>query len=237
MGQQHDSGTGSDAVQVAQFPGPAYMDTAKWRGVFTIEKYDRPVEWYLARLLGITEADIARHGGFTSYPADARFLATEALISEQKPYEVLTIENGLLNAGITAMWNLIIGNGSGANTGASPAGASAAYNNAQARIGVGDSSTAYAASQTDLQAATNKYLQGMDATFPSVSAQTVTYRITVGGANANFTWNEIVADNCNGSNSTSTTRSGGATMSRAVSSMGTKGSGSTWIPTYTVTLS
>jgi hypothetical protein len=41
------------------------------------------------------------------------------------------------------------------------------WNNANAFLGVGDSSTAEAATQTELQAATNRFYKAMNATFPS----------------------------------------------------------------------
>lgn len=232
----NDTGQAVDGLSIARYPGPLVRDHAEWRGVWTLEKFDAPVEWYLAQFLSVPEADILRHG-FETFPAQLRDEAIQRMRQDKRPYAVASFENVLLNAGITALWNNVIGNASAANSGASPAGANAAFNNLQARIAIGDSSTAATASQTDLQAATNKWYQGMDATYPSVSAQTMTLRITVAGANANFAWNEWVIDNCNGSNSTSTTRSGGSTLNRAVSAQGTKTSGQTWVPTATVTLS
>lgn len=232
-----DRGTGADALSVAKYPGPLLPEHAQWRGLWTLEKFAAPVEWYLARLLGTSEQMIERAGGYLAFPATVREQANAAMRADLAPYDVAQFENTLLNAGITALWNILSGNTSAANTGASPAGANAVYNNAQARLGIGDSSTAASASQTDLQAATNKWFQAMDATYPSVSAQTITLRITVAGGNANFAWNEWVIDNCNGSNSTSTTRSGGTSLNRAVSAQGTKTAGQTWVPTATVTLS
>lgn len=231
----------TDRVLVARFPGPVAADHAEWSGVWTLEKFDAPVEWYADRVVrSIGSArQVARLQAGVPFDDLARYIkvaANRAMRRDIKPYAVSQFENGALNAGITAMWNIVFGNSSAANTGASPAGANAIYNNAQARIGVGDSSAAFAATQTDLQAATNKFLQVMDATFPSVSNQTISFRITVAGANANFAWNEFVVDNCGGSNSTSTTRSGGATLNRAVNAQGTKTSGQTWVPTISITL-
>jgi hypothetical protein len=40
------------------------------------------------------------------------------------------------------------------------------YTNANARLGVGDSSAVFAATQTDLQAVTNKLRKAMDASYP-----------------------------------------------------------------------
>jgi hypothetical protein len=41
------------------------------------------------------------------------------------------------------------------------------FTNTNARLGVGDSSTAFAAGQTDLQAASNKLRKAMEATYPT----------------------------------------------------------------------
>lgn len=132
-------------------------------------------------------------------------------------FERAVIEgNLLLNEGITRLLNLLTG------TTTNP------YNNANARLGVGDSSTAEAASQTDLQAATNKLYKAMDATYPTVSAQTVTFKATFGSTDANWAWNEFSVDNGNTPNEN---------LNRKVSSQGTKASGQTWVLTLTITLS
>jgi len=76
-----------------------------------------------------------------------------------KPYEVIEGEgNCLLNSGIDEMWDLITGVVSGATH---------IYNNAAAQIGVGDSDTAADATQTDLQAATNKTYKAMESGYPT----------------------------------------------------------------------
>jgi hypothetical protein len=106
-----------------------------------------------------------------------------------------------------------------------------AFNAANSRIAVGDSSTAAVASQTDLQAATNKYYKLVDTV--SWSAQTGTWVATYGSAIANFAWAEWGIDN--GTVDSATT--GVAPMlNRKVVSMGTKGSGSTWVLTVTVVI-
>lgn len=227
----------NDSLAIARYPGALLSDGLHWKGTFSLEKFDAPIEWYLGKLTYLTEEEIAERGGFLVFDPELRALADVRMRQDRSPYETADISNLLLNAGITALLNILSGNSSAANSGASAAGANAVYNNAQASIGVGDSSTAAAATQTDLQAATNKYFQGMDATYPSISGQTITLKITVAGGNANFAWNEWVVDNCNGSNSTSTTRSGGSTLNRAVSAQGTKTAGQTWVPTATITLS
>lgn len=123
--------------------------------------------------------------------------------------------NILVNAGIQLMLDKLIG------------GAGTVFDNTNAAIGVGDSSTAAAASQTDLQASTNKVRVGMDATFPSRSGQTMTWRSSFGPSQANFAWQEWAIFNAT---------SGGTMLNRKVESLGTKSSG-TWVLAVSVTIS
>lgn len=86
-----------------------------------------------------------------------------------------------------------------------------------------------AASQTDLQASSNKLYKAMSATYPQVSGQTITWRSAFGSSDANFDWMEFSA--ANGS-------SGSAkNANRKVSAQGTKVSGQTWTLDLTITLS
>ena len=94
-----------------------------------------------------------------------------------------------------------------------------AFNNANARIGVGDSSTAFAAGQTDLQAPANKLRKAMDATYPQRAANVLTFRATFGTAEANFAWNEWGVFNA---------AAAGQMLNRKVESLGTKTSAQTW---------
>ena len=94
-------------------------------------------------------------------------------------------------------------------------------NNANAALGVGDSTAAFAATQTDLQAATNKYRQVMDSGFPTISGNVLTFQITVANANANFNWQEIGVFN-------SATLGAGTMFNRFLSSIGTKPNTQSW---------
>lgn len=93
------------------------------------------------------------------------------------------------------------------------------FDNANAHIGVGDSSTAFAATQTDLQASTNKLRKGMDAGYPQRSGNVLTFRATFGTSEANFAWQEWGVFNAS---------SGGTMMNRKVESLGTKTSAQSW---------
>jgi hypothetical protein len=132
-----------------------------------------------------------------------------------QPYEVRLGEgNCLLNSGIDEMWDLICGDS--ANH----------FNNAGTQIGVGDSNTAAAATQTDLQAATNKTYKAMDSGYPASTSQKATFKASFASGEANHAWNEWVVKQ-----STS-----GKCLNRKVESLGTK-SGGTWVLQVDVTLS
>lgn len=103
------------------------------------------------------------------------------------------------------------------------------FDNAHAALSVGDSATAFAVAQTDLQAATNKLRKGMQATFPTRAANVLTFKAQFGSAEANWAWNEVGVHN-------SVTAATGTMLSRNVASLGTKAAGSTWDLTHTVTL-
>lgn len=100
------------------------------------------------------------------------------------------------------------------------------FNNANTYLGVGDSSTAHAAGQTDLVAASNKMRKAMDATYPSGAANVITFRSTFGTGDANWAWNEWGTFNA---------ASGGTMLNRKVESLGTKTNTQTWQFTTTLT--
>lgn len=109
------------------------------------------------------------------------------------------------------------------------------YNNANAKIGVGDTVTAFALGQSDLQAAAaapNRRIDAMDATFPTVVNGVATFRATFLAANANFAWQEWVITNTGAVGSAALTR----ILNRAVTSLGTKPGTQAWQFTATVTL-
>jgi hypothetical protein len=95
-----------------------------------------------------------------------------------------------------------------------------AFDESNAYVGVGDDNTAYAASQTDLLAVTNKVRIAMDSGFPTRSDNVMTFQGTAGSAVANFEWLEFIVANAS---------SGGVAMNRVVASKGTKASGEIWV--------
>jgi len=135
-----------------------------------------------------------------------------------QPYEVIEGEgNCLLNTGIDEIWDLITGAVSGADH---------IFDNAAAQIGVGDSNTAADATQTDLQAATNKTYKGMESGYPTSTSQKATFKASFGTSDANYAWQEWVVKQ-----STSA-----ICLNRKVESLGTKSTG-TWTLEVEISLS
>jgi hypothetical protein len=104
------------------------------------------------------------------------------------------------------------------------------------RIGVGNSSTAPSASQTDLQAAagsSNRQFVTMDATYPQRSGQNLIIRSTFTALLGNFTWNEACVDfgTANG-----TTVTAPMLNRRLLSGVGTKANPAVWVATCTATI-
>lgn len=100
-------------------------------------------------------------------------------------------------------------------------------NSSNAHLGVGDSSTAFAASQTDLQAASNKLRKAMESGYPTRSSGALTLRSLFGTSEANFAWAEWASFNASSS---------GTMFTRKVESLGTKTNTQSWQLTATITL-
>ena len=98
-------------------------------------------------------------------------------------------------------------------------GSPTSFANANAYLGVGDSSTAFAAAQTDLQASSNKYRQAMESSYPTIATNVLTFRSLFATGNGNFAWAEWGVFNASSS---------GTMLSRKVESLGTKTSAQSW---------
>lgn len=139
-----------------------------------------------------------------------------------KLLDVIEVEgNLLLTGGASALWERLIGTGV------------TAFDATNAFLGVGNSSTAEATTQTTLQGGASTLLKGMDATYPQhsdstsvVGAKSIVYKATFGSSDANFAWNEWGIFNA---------ASGGRMLNRKVESLGTKATG-TWVLTVTLSL-
>ena len=134
-----------------------------------------------------------------------------------QPYAISEFSGNLaLDEGIDELLLLLVGGGG------------TAYDNSNAYLGVGDSSTAAAAAQTGLQAAVNKFWQGMAATYPTDPpvGQEAVWRAIFADGDAEYAWEEFTLVN--------DTDDTGKNLCRKVSSEGTKAGGDTWTLTYTI---
>lgn len=93
------------------------------------------------------------------------------------------------------------------------------FDNSNAHLGVGDDNTAFAAGQTDLQAATNKDRNAMEASYPQLATNVITFRSLWGTGEANFAWAEWGVFNA---------AAAGTMLSRKVEALGTKTSAASW---------
>lgn len=182
-------------------------ESARWRCQTKLERYEADIDDYRRR--------------YGKEEGERRFFA------EHKPAAVEEQEGNLLMyGGVSCLWEALIG--------ATRTGNQLPFDNTNAYLGVGDSSTAEAATQTDLQASSNKLRKAMDATYPqhtdgtTSGAASIVYKSTFGTSDANFAWQEWGL--FNGS-------SAGRMLNRKVSSLGTKTSAASWAFTITLSLS
>lgn len=144
--------------------------------------------------------------------------ADDAAVQGGHPYETVKFEDNILvNGGINLMLTLLAGGGG------------TVFNGGNSFIGVGDSSAAESAGQTDLQASTNKTRVLMNFGFPTFgTSQQIVFQSDFTAALGNYAWNEFAAFNA---------AAAGTMLNRKVSSQGTKASGQTWRVTLTITIS
>jgi len=148
-----------------------------------------------------------------------RKYASRRMYSSGKPYETREfVGNLLLNEGINELWKLCCGD------------EGTKWDETNARLGVGDSNTAETATQTGLEASTNKFYKAMDSGYPTCGTdQKVTFKATFGESDANFDWKEFTVTNA--------ADDSGANLNRKVSAVGTKSSGQVWELSLEITLS
>ena len=143
------------------------------------------------------------------------------------PYETHTIDGNLLMyVGANALIDRLV----------DPAPTHTVFDASNTYIGVGDSTTAVAATQQDLQASTNFHREIVDAAptytvwtsgASSTTHATVAFVATFETGDANFAWNEVGIFNAS---------TAGTMLNRKVSNMGTKTSADSWVLTCTITL-
>ncbi len=170
------------------------------------DKFQYRTQWVIRRYVD----DAAFAAGATSEVAgaDGQMLPAESVIDG----------NILLAEGIGELLDLLCGLGS-----------PTAFSNANARIGVGDSSTAESAAHTGLQAASNKAYAAMESGYPQRSGTTVTFRSVFGSAAGNFSWQEFTVVNAASDT--------GKNLNRKVSNQGSKVAGQTWTCDISVSIS
>jgi hypothetical protein len=190
--------------------GLAAADSIRWRPVAVVEKWDADQLAFVQRRTGI----LAPTG--------------DILAAHVAPYETVeAVGNLLTTAGLNRITSLIIAGGGQAAT------------NTSARLGVGNSTTAAAVGQTDLQAvagAANRQFKIMDATYPQQSNGVLTFKSTFATGDANFAWQEWCVDIGTPTVVDGTTVNA-LMLNRKVESLGTKTSAGTWALTATITLS
>lgn len=101
------------------------------------------------------------------------------------------------------------------------------FDNSNAYIGVGDSSAAFAVGQTDLQAATNKLRKAMEASYPQLATNVISFRSLYGTGDANWAWEEWAIFNA---------AAAGTMLCRKVESLGTKAGTQSWQITADITV-
>jgi hypothetical protein len=187
-----------------------------WNTVATVEMY-HPED------VDVFDVKRCSHRGLRRALCRCPRATTHRVHEGARPFHVETsLHNLLLNAGIARLEDKFIG------------AAGQVYDAAHSRIGVGNSATAAAATQTDLQAvagAANRQFKLCDQG-PTRASQTVTWRATFASGEAVFVWTEWGIDEGTADGTTVA-----ATMlNRKVANPGTKGA-AVWVFTVTVTIS
>lgn len=191
------------------------IERASWKAHALVEKWDPDTAaWATARsgLLRPAGSDLARI---------------------VRPDDTAEWEGNLLvNVGIQRLEDLLIGVAS-----------IAAYTNATARIGTGNGAGTAAAGDTDLSASagsSNRWFNAMDATFPSRTGQTLSFKGTFASGDGNYAWNEWGIDG-GGAASAVVGANGSSTAAllnhKTGAALGTKVVGAIWTFTATILIS
>ena len=189
-------------------------DTARWTCVTDFDKWDADqTAWVVART-GLAQPQAAVFDALGVTPVEHVHMPAPA--------------NRLVTVGLNALTARL-------------ATAAQVWDNTHVGLAVGDSATADAVGDTDMVAATNKYYQAMDATFPTQANGVLTFKATYGPGIAEWAWNEYGATVNTG---TATVMAGATTKNanytllnrKAPAALGTKGAGTTWAFTMTITI-
>lgn len=201
-----DFGQADDRIAVgATVPLP--FDSGHGFTQWMVERWDADQTDWAMRRSGL----IAPHG-----PDFHRLGVTPYAVSE-------VVGNLITNAGWTRLMNLLTNQG-----------ATQALDATHARIGVGNSNTAEAYTDTDLAASagsTNRWFQLVSGA-GSLGTRTLAFTATFGTADGNFAWNEFGIDFGTASGNTVTAP---LFNRKAGIAQGTKAAGQTWTATATLT--
>ncbi len=177
------------------------VDRVGWKAKWRIDKFKDPTgEVERTLRLGAAMTEVARQ-----FPE--AFLAREEWAT-----------NIALNEGLAELIDIICGLGTPTK-----------WDSSNARVGVGDSNAAESASQTGLQAASNKTFKAMDSGYPQRNGQTAEWRATFGSSDANYAWEEYTVVNA--------ADDSGVNLNRKTASKSTKSSGETWTLSLQITFS
>jgi hypothetical protein len=222
---------------VSEIERAPVTDSPRYKTLWLCEQWsEEAVQFCMKKLdaMGISEV-IAPFGGnqFGLVAVEENRISSallRALVGKAE-VEKEILGNMLLNEGIQRLEDLTM-----IATPLTNQTATNAWGNTNAFIGVGDSVTAEAATQTDLSAATNKFYKIMNATYPSRAGQTVTFQSDFTTTEANYAWAEwsISAGATTASGAGFTV--GTTNLNRKVAALGTKSTG-TWTLSATITFS
>lgn len=214
---QHDGAQALEAHRLTSVLGDS--ESARWRAHARVDKYD-------ADQVRQCRADLGLHREPTGPELLAWAPANDFVEADG---------NLLTRLGLARLGNLFIG-----ATGA----ASQALNASHCRIGVGDTATAAATTDTDLGAAsgsTHRQYKLVDSITQGTGASSgvTTIVATFATSQANFPWAEWGIDGGTGDGTTVTseTASTPGLCNHKITSLGTKTSSATWVFTCTITVS
>lgn len=191
--------------------------SARWTCVTDFDKWDADQTRYVQDATGLFHPQAAQFEALGVTPVEHIHIPAPA--------------NRLTTVGLDAMTKQLIG------TAARP------WDNTHTGLAVGDSATADAIGNTDLSgtASTGVYYMSMDATYPTQANGVLTLKATYGSGIAEYAWNEYGAT----INTGTVTVMAGATSKnanytllnrKAPAALGTKGAGTTWAFTMSLTI-